>query len=406
MFGRRTGGRWWILVNVILVNFVCGGVAWNYITIVVHEVLIDLDLEVGDWGVLWSGIALGALALSIPAGALGDRFGPRRPVAGGIALGGASLLLRAAASDFGTMFVSMVLFGFGLGLLTANLPKMLGMWFPPGQLGLANGVSLAGFGAGQGTAALVTPLIADRMGTWRDLTEILGYSIVVLAVYWLLAVRDVRAAPPGSRPPRSILDSMARVLRVRDVWLVALCYLLYIGGHLGAVGYLPTYFTTQQGMSLEAAGAVISLASWSFIIGSATLPAFSDRIGVRRVVYVASITVIGMIIVAEAYLLGLPLALATIVWGFAAGAVGLLFVVPVEMDRVGPELAGTAIGVATAAGFAGGTLFPAIGLTLAEARPVVAFAFFSGCYLLSALLFAIIRETGPRRHCTDEATVR
>ena len=51
----------------------------------------------------------------------------------------------------------------------------------------------------------------------------------------------------------------------------------------------------------------------------------------------------------------------------------------------------------TSAGFLGGVLFPVIALRLSESHPVFGFAFFSGCYLLSALVFATIRETGRRR---------
>jgi nitrate/nitrite transporter NarK len=83
-------------------------------------------------------------------------------------------------------------------------------------------------------------------------------------------------------------------------------------------------------------------------------------------------------------------------WGIVSGAVGLLFVVPLEMDRVGPELAGSAIGVATTFGFLGGVLIPLVGMSLANIRPALGFALFTICFLLSALLFTAVRETGPR----------
>lgn len=396
--GKR---QWWVLFNVTLVNLLGGGIAWSYIVTVVPEVLRDLGREIGDWGVLWSGIAFGVLVFSVPAGALGDRFGVRRVVGCGLAFGGAALLLRAAADSFAWMLLSMVLFGMALALLAANLPKTLGLWFQPAKLGMANGVSLAGFGFGQGIAVFATPRVLPLFGTWQRLTAILAGMMVALAIYWLVAVpdRSARSRDGQCRPPAP--GSIAELIRVSDLWLVALCYLFYFGGHLGVFGYLPTYFATVQGMSPQAAGLIVSLGAWFYILGSVLLPTLSDRIGLRKIVFVTAICVNGIAVFTEAYLLGVPLAVASIIWGISAGAVGLVFVVPIEMEGVGPARAGTAVGIVMGAGFLGGVLSPLIGLRLSETHPVQGFAFFSSCYLMSALLFAMIRETGRRRRIPD-----
>lgn len=380
-----------------LVNLLGGGIAWSYVVMVVPEVLRDLGREIGDWGALWSGIAFGVLVFSIPAGALGDRYGVRRVVGSGLAVGGVALLLRAMAGSFAWMLLSMVLFGMALALLATNLPKTLGLWFQRGTLGMANGVSLAGFGFGQGIAVFATPRVLPLLGTWQRLTLILAGMMVALAIYWVLAVPDRSAGPRDGQGPPPVSASIASLIRVKDLWLLALCYLFYFGGHLGVFGYLPTYFTTVQEMSPQTAGVIVSLGAWFYILGSVLLPTLSDRIGLRKIIFVAAICVNAVAVFTEAYLLGLPLAVASIIWGISAGAVGLVFVVPIEMEGVGPARAGTAVGIVTSAGFLGGVLSPLIGLRLSEAHPVLGFAFFSSCYLMSALLFAMIRETGRRR---------
>jgi len=394
---QRRSSRWWILGNAFLVYFVAGGFVWVYIAMVAPEVQADLGLSLADWGMLWSGIALGVLALSIPAGALGDRFGTRRTVAGGLALCGASLLVRATADGFSTMLFSMVLLGCGFAFVFAIVPKTIGSWFPPEQLGMATGFSLAGLGVGQGIAALTTSRIVARLGGWRELTEVLGYLTIALALYWVLTVRDIARPGQGATRPRGQEPSMMRrVLRLHEVWLIALCYLFYLGGHLGAAGYLPTYFRTVQGMSPELTGFIFALGPWCFVVGSAVVPALSDRLGRRKIVFIAAILVIGAAIFAQAFLVGLPLAVASATWGICSGAVGLIFVVPLESPRIGPALAGTAFGAITCFGFLGGAVFPAVGLALAEVRPILAFVFFSACYVIAASLFAALPETGRR----------
>ena len=394
---QRRWSRWWILGNAFLVYFVAGGFVWVYIAMVAPEVQADLGLSLAEWGMLWSGIALGVLGLSIPAGALGDRFGTRRTVAGGLALCGASLLVRATAGGFSTMLLSMVLLGCGFAFVFAIVPKTIGSWFPPEQLGLATGLSLAGLGLGQGIAALTTSRIVARLDGWRELTEVLGYLTIALAVYWVLAVRDVPRPDQGTtRPQGQIPSTMRRVLRLREVWLIALCYLFYLGGHLGAAAYLPTYFRTVQGMSPELTGFIFALGPWCFVVGSAIVPALSDRLGRRKIVFISAILVIGAAIFAQAFLVGLPLAVASAIWGICAGAAGLIFVVPLESPRIGPALAGSALGAITCFGFLGGAVFPVVGLALAEVRPILAFGFLSACYVISASFFAALPETGRR----------
>ena len=110
-----------MLACVVAVNVLVTGVAWNYVVMLVPQILADLELELDAWGTLWSGIPLGVLVFSIPAGVLGDRLGVRRTLGAGLVLAGVSLLLRANATGFAAMFAAMVGFGLALFLLISSL---------------------------------------------------------------------------------------------------------------------------------------------------------------------------------------------------------------------------------------------------------------------------------------------
>ena len=142
---------------------------------------------------------------------------------------------------------------------------------------------------------------------------------------------------------------------------------------------------------------MLSVVLAAYVVGSLTLPAFSDRIGLRRRVYIPGVLICSAMVVACAELVGWPLVIALAVWGFAAGGIALVFVVPLELASVGPALAGSAVGATLSAGFLGGFLSPLVGLALAESAPLLAFAFFAGCYAASALCFAFLPETGKAR---------
>lgn len=177
------------------------GMGWTYIVMLVAAVLQDLGLTIADWGTLWSAISLGTVLCAILGGALGDRFGIRFTVGLGVIFMGVFLTLRGTAASFATLYTWMLLFGIALAVTFSNVPKALGMWFPPEEFGLANGVTQAGYGAGAGLATVLTPLIVDSLGGWRSLTYLLGMLSIGLGVLWVCTVRDRSTALPEAGRP-------------------------------------------------------------------------------------------------------------------------------------------------------------------------------------------------------------
>jgi nitrate/nitrite transporter NarK len=362
----------------------------------VAQVLQDLGLAMTDWGALWSAISFGTMLSAISGGALGERFGIRWSVGLGVFCMGFFLLLRGTASSFVTLYAWMFLFGVALAVTFSNVPKALGMWFPPEEFGLANGVTQAGYGAGAGLATVLTPLILDGIGGWRSLTYLLGSLTMMLGILWLFTVRDRTAVVSGSDGQVGLGAALQRVLKVKDVWVVAGCYFLFLGGYIGLIGYAPTYFVSVQGMTAPAAGVVISIVLWVFVPGTFILPTLSDKIGLRKVFFTPGMFVTGALIFSAAFVLDLPLWIIAALWGFAAGVSALAFVIPLEMEGVGPALAGSALGVAVTAGYLGGFVAPLLCARLVAIKPVDGFAFGGGWYALSGLLFLLLKETGPR----------
>ncbi len=390
--------RWWVLVNVVLVNVIVTGMAWNYLIMFVPDVVEDLGIAVSSWGALWAGIPLGVLLFSLPAGAAGDRFGVRAALGTGLLLAAAALAARMLVDGPVSMFLSMVGFGLALALVMAVFPKAIAQVFPASELGMANGFAQAGVGIGLGSATLLAPLLSDELGGWRGLSGGLAVASLALAALWFASFRNPppqAKGPEGSEAPAAAGHASIRdVLRVAPVRWIAISYALYMGGYLGAVGYLPTYLTTSQGIAPETAGAMMSLGPWSFTLGSMILPALSDRLG-RRIVYLPGMILGGLGLFAASLTSGVPLGLSIAILGFGTGVVGLLFVIPVELPEVGPERAASAVGAITAAGFLGGFISPVIGMPIVEANAGVGFGLWTLCFVASALVISRVPRTGP-----------
>jgi predicted MFS family arabinose efflux permease len=385
--------RWWVLFLVVLANFFSAGMAWFYIVVLVTNVCEDLQVGLVEFSKLWAGISLGAFLSSIGGGALGDRLGVRKVVGGGILLMGAALLWRAQASTFDMMFASMIVFGVSIALVAPNLPKALGQWFPQSEFGFANGAGLAGNGAGQALALSVGPLLLEPLGGWRSITLLLGLVQLGLGVLWIATLRDREGSVGGGG---NALASLRAVTNISSVWVLSAAYMLFLGGYIGVVQYLPTYYEKVQGMPKAKAGGMISLVLLTYIAGSLLLPTFSDRIGLRKPVYVPGMLLTAGMVFAAAVVTDVPLIAVMVAWGLAAGVVAILFVVPLELAGVGPANAGSALGLALTAGFAGGFVSPVVGSTLASTTPLAGIGFWAACFAGSALLFMLVPETGLR----------
>ena len=388
--------RWLVLANSVLVFTFAFGFGWTYIVMVVAQVLADLHLEMTDWGMLWAAISFGTLVSAMIGGILGDRYGVQKIVGLGVVLMGVTLVMRATASGFGSMYAWMFLFGIALALTFPNVPKALGMWFAPEEFGMANGVTQAGYGAGAALALALTPLVLEPVGGWRALTTILGVATAAIGVLWFMTVRDRPHEPDEAEAGH--LDTVAairQVLSIRDAWTLAVCHMLFLGGYIGIIGYAPTYFVDVQGMTSATAGAVVSVIMWAYVVGALVVPSISDRVGLRKRFYVPGMFIAGACMVLSGFALGTPLWIVALMWGFFGGAAPLAFVVPLEMEGVGRRLAGSAVGIAITAGYLGGVLAPVVGMWLVGLTPVAGFYFWGGCYMLSAVLFLLLKETGP-----------
>jgi nitrate/nitrite transporter NarK len=392
--------RWWVLCLVVLANFFATGMAWFYIVVLVTDVCQDLGVGLVEFSKLWAGISLGAFLSSIAGGALGDKLGVRKVVGGGILLMGVALLWRAQAATFGAMLASMVLFGAAIAVVAPNLPKALGQWFPQREFGLANGAALSGNGAGQALALSVGPLLLAPLGGWRPITRLIGIVVLGLGVLWIATLRDREGSVGGGV---DALASLRTVMSVPSVWILSAAYMLFLGGYIGVVQYLPTYYEKVQGMPKAKAGGMMSLVLLAYIVGSLALPTVSDRLGLRKRVYVPGMLLTAGMVFAAAVVTGVPLVSVMIGWGLAAGVVAILFVVPLELPGVGSAYAGSALGLALTAGFGGGFVSPVVGSTLASATPLAGIAFWAACFAGSALLFLFVPETGPRAQSDRDA---
>jgi sugar phosphate permease len=242
------------------------------------------------------------------AGALMDRFGPRRTMLGGMALVGASMLLSARMSSVWELHLFWgVLSGLGTGMASAVLgAAVANRWFVA-RRGLVVGVFGAATSAGQLLFILLLAWLADSLG-WRTSALVLGGVALAILLPTFLLMRDDPAdigerplgAPDAPEPrkhedafssssrPRTFVpawlwgDTMRQAVRTPTFWLLAGTFFVCGATSNGLVGVHFIPYAVDCGIpAVTAAGALSLMGMFNFIgtLGSGYL---TDRYDPRK----------------------------------------------------------------------------------------------------------------------------
>lgn len=201
----------------------------------------DLGLTDEQFGWILSAFAFGYALLQTPAGAMADRLGARRVLAGVVTLWSIFTGLTAAAWSFGSLLVVRFLFGAGEAGAFPGMARTVYSWIPVRERGLVKGINFSASRLGAAVTMPLLPLLIDGIG-WHASFLLLMAVGLGWAIAWWVWFRDEPAEHPGidpvelayisanrqSRVPASAATStplpMTRVLSAPAMWLMMVQY--------------------------------------------------------------------------------------------------------------------------------------------------------------------------------------
>jgi predicted MFS family arabinose efflux permease len=385
--------RWYILVLTALTSAFVIGAPAMCLAVLFPAISADLHLSLVQMGVLWSIGSLPAIFTSPISGALDDRFGPKRVMLAGAFLTACAAGLRGFANSYTSMLLVIILIGILLPLVTSSAYKICGLWFPPQQLGLANGVLAMGLGLGFLCGSLLSAnVLLPWLGGWRQVIFFYAGVAALFCIPWYLAQRGPEPPRLGAPVPLAVpmRKALGHVARLKNIWLLGLTLLGASGCIQGVLGYLSLYLR-GAGWSPASADGALSLINALGFLFILPITLWSDRLGSRKALMAGLLLVVaagaGMLSVGAGALVWA----AVVLLGLSKDAVvALLMTMAIETDRVGAAFAGTASGFMMFFMFTGNLLAPPLGNKLADLGPALPFAFWGGLTALGlvSLLFA------------------
>lgn len=257
-----------------------------------------LGLSAAGVGVIVSALNLGRIVGSIPSGKLADALGERWVMTLG-GLGVAGLAALAAVSPYLLLLLALAACGVFAGSASPAGAKLILAAFPPERRGLPMGIRQAAVPLGALLATASLPAVAQALG-WR---WALGLAALVPLAATAASSVSTRGMPPFARTaPKEPLRS---IVRDREILLASVWAMLFVGGQYAVLVYLVLDLTTEIGLSLTTAVALLAVATAAGTAGRMAFGWLSDRIsGGRRLPGLVAVTVTGAL--SAAILAALP----------------------------------------------------------------------------------------------------
>jgi MFS family permease len=386
----------WVLLALAWMTQVAVNASTLIMPSLASQIIPALKLNAETYHMVITAQLILPIFLSPFTGGLGDRFGVKRVIGAGMAVVALAGIGRIWAQDFALVLVLMMVIGAATAFIQPNVPKLVGVWFPTRQMGLATGIYVSGQAVGQSLGLMCGPLF----NRWQDALLTIGLIVAGMTVLWFIFGRSY---PAGTKPPKvPVMAGMAKGVRSRSMWMLAIGMFLLLGAFMSYSGNMPRALVAVHGVPATEAAFLTSVMTWSVLAGAFVLPPLSDRLGRRKPFLVILPLICAASWIAAWFLAPGPWTAVLMALGGIAiggGFVPLLFTLPLELPEIGHAYVGGAAGLINTASNLGGVLIA----TLAMAPLVeggTAEAFTRGFVLAGVLAAAIaipmtfVKETG------------
>jgi MFS family permease len=389
--GGALRNRWGVLAVLFFVRLT---IAFQFQSVAAVAPLLGHDFGVGlaEIGLLIGLYFTPGVALSLPGGAIGQRFGDKCTVLGALALmlaGSLAMALTdmALTNSWGWQIAGRLIAGGGAVLLNVQLTKMVTDWFAGKEIATAMAIFISSWPVGLGLSLLTLPVI----GTAH------GMRAVDLSVAALVALGIVLAAtyrPPSTAataaPSRDRLDLHTAVA----VTVAGLIWGLFNVGFATIFSFGPTMLA-ERGWSIAAAGSVLGTLLWISVLSIPFGGFVADRFKRPQSVLVAGCFIFAglMLVLSQSSAVISPMIAIGLISGLPAGPMMSL---PARV--LGPATRAIGMGLFYTLYYAAMMLGPAVGGACAKWTGSAGTAFDFGAVVLVAcplllLLFNRIAAT-------------
>lgn len=388
---KKLNSQRWKILFIIWVSLFSGAYAQFQVPPLGGEIIHSLNITNVQFASILTAPMIPAVLFSIIAGVISDRIGVKPVITIGLIIGSIGTILRFTATSYWQMFILMVLSGFGVAFINANISKILGDWFPPEQISKAMGICLTastlGMTIGMGTTALFSSI--------KSAYAVAGGLSIISLLLWVILIES-KPKSGLTKESQLVLKNVRMLIKSKSLWIGGLGLMLVMGSTMVITGFLPNVLSEIKGMDSVTSGLLSSMVMVGTLLSSILSPIISQRIGRLR----PYLIIIGIICSFGVYYAwktdGIIIWIAMMLTGFFLGATIPIFMsFPMLLKEIGIELAGTAGGLLATMQLLGAIIIPTYIITpIAGENYTNIFGFASVCMIIMSVLMVFLPELG------------
>ncbi|MDH4268137.1 MAG: MFS transporter [Deltaproteobacteria bacterium] len=309
----------------------------------------QMGLSHAEFGMVYSASMFSLILFRIPWGLIADRIGYLWTLKIALPIAAASALARAFAPSYPMLLASQFILGLGLASVMPCLPLIIKEWSAGRPLGLATGIYISGFAAGNAAALGVTPLLLEII-YWRYVLFFCGGLAVVMGILWWGWAKSSMKSTPDSKP-----GQFKTIFKNPLVWILLLLMSAAMGGYDTLATWMPKVLEMKK-----IDKSLASLLPLGFFLAGPVVGWISDRFPNRK----NTIILLGLL--AAASTLGINYApfpvllFCLFLSGFTTiGVLTITLALPAEQENFSSSI-GTVVGLISSLGNVGPLVMPVV----------------------------------------------
>ena len=172
-------------------------------------------------GVLMALFALLPMLLSVSAGRLIDRIGPRRPLLAAFAVLAAGAALPFAAPQMATLYISCTLVGTAFMFIHIAMNSVFGAYGTPEERAVTFSWLALGFSISSSIGPLVAGFAIDQLGHAEAMLMLAAFPVLGGVLVWRMRRPLPRPEPVAHVRHSGVLD-LLRIPQLRNTFIVSL----------------------------------------------------------------------------------------------------------------------------------------------------------------------------------------
>lgn len=398
--------RWLVVIWIFVISAVAYLDRVN-VSIAGRQIANEFHLGNEQLGYVFSAFVFGYALAQTPGGRLADLLGPRWTITAGVIWWGVftvaiTMLPPSIGMSLGLLIAIRFLLGLGEAVVYPASNRLVAVWIPSADRGLANGIIFAGVGFGAGAAPHLVTWLMTNYG-WRSAFWVSALLGVVAGLIWLMVARDSPAEHPwvSKKEAQHIASGLTKASVTHDsrmtfgaivsnptIWLMSFSYFAYGYAAYIFFTWFFIYLSDVRHLNLRSSATYTMLPFIAMACASPLGGVISDRLTKRfgKRAGRCGVAIAGMALAAIFIAMATQLSSVRLASLMLAGGAGALYLSQSSFWSLSADIGGTSAG--TVSGFMN-MIGQFGGVTTASLTPILANHFgWSVSFLMAAGLCA------------------